>query len=138
MFFKSKQELYDYLNKFNWNEKKETKLSSVYFLVKHENVIEPIYFTHFQDVWFHSPCCLMKHPLNDNELMEYVKSLYYKESCAEAYKFEKLMQKDGWHYSIENFQCEPFLPDEVEILQVFSETECLEWLINKESENEQR
>jgi len=54
--FNSKQELYKYLNEFDFDSVRDTKLSSVYFLIAHNDCVEPIYFTFFEDVWFESPC----------------------------------------------------------------------------------
>ena len=39
------------------------------------------------------------------------------------------LEKDGWHYDIDVPQCSPFLPDKVKIIDVFSEKECLDWLL---------
>lgn len=129
MIFKTKTELYKYLKRFDYTSKKSTKLSSVYFLTKYGDIIEPLYFTSFENVWFPSPCNLNSFPLADDELEEYVKSIYEDKSFDEALKFEKIFQKDGMHYTIDCPQCYPFLPKQVEILDVFSEEECLKWLL---------
>jgi hypothetical protein len=50
------------------------------------------------------------------------------EDC--VYAHESNMQKNGVHYEIENFQCRPFLPEQIEILDVFSDKKCLDWLLN--------
>ena len=36
-------------------------------------------------------------------------------------------------YEIENFQCMPYLPDEVDDIRIISERKCLEWLVNHNS-----
>ena len=36
-------------------------------------------------------------------------------------------------YEIENFQCMPYLPDEVDDIRIVSERKCLEWLVNHNS-----
>lgn len=131
MKFNTKQELYNYLDGFNFDSVKDTKLSSVYFLVEFDNHIEPIYFTHFEDVWFASPCGLHKCPLKTDEIMEFVKELYYEDSWQDAYEYEKTMQRDGWHYEIDCPQCEPFLPDNIKIQDVFSDSKCLDWLLDQ-------
>lgn len=129
MKFNTRKELYDYLNNFDFESKKDTELSSIYFLMEFDNHIEPIYFMHFEDSWFESPCELHKIPLKDNEVMEYVKELYCLESIDKAYNYELIMQKDNWHYCIDTPQYFPFIPNESIIVNVLSEKECLEWLL---------
>lgn len=131
MEFNTKQELYDYLDNFDFDSIKDTKLSSVYFLVEFDNHIEPIYFTHFEDVWFASPCDLHEYPLEDDKVQEYVYYLYFDESFEYAYECEITMQRNGWHYEIDCPQCSPFLPDKIKVLDVFSDTKCLDWLLNQ-------
>ena len=127
MEINTKQELYSYLDSFDFDSVKDTKLSSVYFLIEFDNHIEPIYFTHFEDVWFASPCDLHKYPLDDDKVEEYVDYLYFDESFEYAYEYEKTMQRNGWHYEIDCPQCPPFLPDRIKIKDVFSDNKCLDW-----------
>ena len=129
MEFNTKKELCDYLNNFDFDYKRDTELSSVYFLMEFNNHIEPIYCMHFRDSWFESPCELHKFPLKDDEVIEYVKEMYQTDYLSVAYQYEKIFQKDGWHYDIDVPQCSPFLPDKVKIIDVFSEKECLDWLL---------
>ena len=50
---------------------------------------------------------------------------------------EKIFQRNGIHYEIYCPQCTPFLPEEVAILDVFSEEECLDWFLeNTKKEKE--
>ena len=76
----SREELYKYLDNVDWSLKEETEMSSVYFLIKFNNHIEPIYFMHYKDSYFESPCCLHSCEMNKNKLEEYVRELYYPES----------------------------------------------------------
>lgn len=131
MEFNTKQELYNYLDNFDFDSIKDTKLSSVYFLIEFDNHIEPIYFTHFEDVWFASPCDLHKYPLEDDKVKEYVDYLYFDESFEFAYEYEKTMQRNGWHYEIDCPQCSPFLPDRIIVRDVFSDSKCLDWLLRQ-------
>lgn len=133
MEINTKQELYDYLDNFDFDSVKDTKLSSVYFLIEFDNHIEPIYFTHFRDVWFASPCCLHEYPLEDDLVGEYVKDMYLIKSWEDAYKYEKTMQRNGYHYEIDCPQCDPFLPDKIKIKDIFSDSKCLEWLLDQRS-----
>ena len=138
MKFNTKQELYDYLNNFDFDSVKDTKLSSVYFLVEYDtnyagcdNYIEPIYFTSFEDVWFESPCYLSKYRLRDDEVMDFVQCMYYEDYWEDAYEYEKTMQKYGWHYEIDCPQCCPFLPSSIKIVDVFSDSKCLDWKLSQ-------
>lgn len=125
----SRQELYDYLNTFDFNTIRDGHMSSIYFLVKYDSNVWPMHFMQFKDAWFESPCTLEKFQLNDDALEAFVTATYVDDAFDDAYEFEKKMQKDGWHYSIENFQCSPFLPEKIKILDVFSDEKCLEWLL---------
>ena len=129
MIINTKQELYDYLNNFDFKSKKDSPLSSVYFLVKHDDVTEPIYFTPYEDVWFESPCEMLGIEMNEDELKEFVKEIYEEKYWEDAFKYESLLQKDGFHYDIDTPQCSPFLPDKIEIVGVLSERECMEWML---------
>lgn len=131
MEFNTKQELYNYLDNFDFDSIKDTKLSGVYFLIEFDNHIEPIYFAHFEDVWFASPCDLHAYRLDDDKVEEYVDYLYFDESFEYAYEYEKTMQRNGWHYEINCPQCSPFLPDKIKIIDIFSDIKCLDWLLNQ-------
>ena len=128
MEFSTKQELYDYLNSFDFDAHKDTPLSSVFFLTEFDGVIEPLYFSPYEDVWFETTCDFFRFPLADDLVMDYVKGTYFEADWALAYAYEALLQKEGWHYEIENFQCAPFLPENIKILKVLTERECFEWL----------
>lgn len=43
--------------------------------------------------------------------------------------FLKPMIVDGYLYEIENFQCSPYLPKEVDNIQIISEKECLDYML---------
>lgn len=131
MEFNTKQELYNYLNNFDFDSVKDAKLSNVYFLVEYDGHREPIYFMPFEDVWFGFPCCCRELLLEDDKVMDYVKELYYEDSWGDAYEYEKNMQRNGYHYDIDCPQCPPFLPDNIKIQDVFSDTGCLDWLLDQ-------
>lgn len=133
MELNTRQELYNYLNNFDFDSVKDTSLSSVYFLVEYDRYREPIYFTPFEDVWFGVPCYCNEFSLEDDELIGYVKELYEEDSWQDAYEYEKIMQRNGCHYDIDCPQCSPFLPDKIKILDVFSDSKCLDWLLEHES-----
>lgn len=130
----SKNELYEFLNNVDWNSKKDHDWSSVYFLISFNNYTEMIYFANYNGTWFESPCSLRGFPLQDNELKKYVEEIYSKKYWNEAYQYEQIFQKNNIHYEIDSPQCFPFLPENIEIIQIMSEKDCLNWLI-KEEEN---
>lgn len=125
----SKEALYAYLNTFDFESVRDCNLASVYFLVEYESHIWPMHFVPFENAWFESPCSLRKFPLKDDEVANWVMSTYEDDAFADAYELEKKMQKNDWHYSIENFQCAPFLPDKIRIVDVFSDVKCLDWIL---------
>jgi hypothetical protein len=131
MKINSKQELYKYLDSLDWNAKRDTSLSSVYFLVTYDNHTEPIYFMSFEDVYFPSPCELHRFPFKENEIEDYVKEMYYEDSFNNALEFEKTMQRGNWHYDIDCPQCSPFLPEQLDNIEMISENECLDWLLER-------
>ena len=131
MKINSKQELYDYLDNVDLSSKKDTQLSSVYYLVTFDNHTEPIYFTRFGDVYFESPCELHRFPMKENEIEEYVKGIYYEESFENALEFEKTMHREKWLYDIDCPQCFPFLPERLDNIEIISESECLDWLLER-------
>lgn len=136
MEFNTRQELYDYLNNFDFDSVRDTKLSSVYFLVEFDNQKDVFYFAPFNDVWFESPCVLTKYPFkDDNHLTEYVQEIYYEDYWEDGYEYEKTMIRNGMHYNIVNWQCEPFLPDRIRIVDTFSDSQCLDWLLEQENGN---
>lgn len=132
MVIYSKQELYDFLNKTNKKEKEkqETELSSIFYLVKYNDVTEPIYFFKFEDVYFASPCVLHSIKMQEEELEKYVRATYEDNSFEEALKYEKTLYVDSILYEIDNPQVAPFLPEKIEIEAILSESECLKWLLN--------
>lgn len=131
ILLKNKEERYNYLRNIDISSKKETKMSSVYFLVKYgkEGFIEPIYFTSYEGHFFESPCVLNSYNLNESELEEYVHDTYVKEAWEEALIYEKTMMRENIHYEIDCPQTNLFLPNEIEIIDILSESECVDWLL---------
>lgn len=125
----SRKELYEYLGNVDWNLKRETKFSSVYFLIKFNDHIEPLYFMHYEDSYFECPCYLYSCEMKEGELENYLKETYYPEVFEQALIYEKTMQRENKHYEIICPQCSPFLPQDVEIVDMISESECLDWLL---------
>ena len=57
------------------------------------------------------------------------------ESFEKALAYENTMQRENKHYEIDCPQCSPFLPQELEIIDMISESECLDWLLKHEKDN---
>lgn len=127
----SRKELYDFLNAQDFSLKKDSNLSSVYFLVEYNGKVEPIYFTAFMDVFFESPCTLYHTNIDIDKIPDYVRDTYEEDVFDDALIYTLSMYKDGVLYEIENFQCEPFLPDKIDSIKMISETECLNWLLRQ-------
>ena len=88
-----------------------------------------------------SPCMLYEigeceNPYSE-EWVEYFKELLEDEESVEDYikEYVKPMIIGNILYEIENFQCMPYLPDEVDDIRIISERKCLEWLVNHNSVN---
>lgn len=119
-----------------------------YALVSYNGKKEAIWFSNFcnlnkdGEVFFlESPCELDKIcevGLNIDEFCkEYMKGIDLMEGATEGESekdyienFVKPMIVDGFLYEIENFQVAPYLPDEVESIEIITERECLEWLLS--------
>lgn len=129
VWINSKEELYRYLDNFDWEEKKETEISSVYFLIEYNNKIAPIYFCDFEDYWLEYPCTLVRTEYTKEELEEYISSTYKKEYLDLVRKYVNIMYRDGYFYEIECYQNNFFLPERLIILEAMTESECLNWLL---------
>lgn len=114
-----------------------------YALVSYNGVIEATWFTKYKDgidnkPWFlESPCELHKICKVEKPIVTFCKE--YLEECIEIEdgeseedyieNFIKPMIVDGWFYEINNYQTAPYLPKEVETIEIITERKCLEWLI---------
>ena len=130
LVFETRDELYEYLNNVDFSKYKTSSMSSVYFLVKYKDGIEPLYFMPYEGVYFESPCCLME-TFEEKYIEDYVKGTYIKSARKEALKYEKSMCRNGMHYEIDCPQCAPFLKGPMQIIQILSEQECLDYLLNQ-------
>lgn len=128
MIVHSREELYNFLRTQDFNQKRITSLSSVYFLIKYDDKEYPVYFFPFEDVYFESPCELHQYEMTKEELIEYVKYQYIEEAFEESLEYEKTLYRDGILYDIDCPQTGPFLPDKFSI-KMISEVECLNWLL---------
>lgn len=111
-----------------------------YTLITYNNKTDATWFSkqnYKGEDWFlESPCELYRIMKVEGDIQEFAKdyasSLIAEddfESYAENYIIPMIV--DGWLYEIENFQCSPYLPKEVDDIKLISEKECLEYLLNK-------
>ena len=112
-----------------------------YALVTYNNKTEATLFSKHnfkgEDWFLESPCVLYKimeviKPI-DKFARDYVKDLLEEDADIEDYinKHVKLMIVDDILYEIENFQCSPYLPKEVDGIELISEQECLVYMLNQ-------
>ena len=139
MLINTKKELYRYLDEVDTTDKRTCELDSVYFLVEYDDKKEPIYFVHVEDMWMASPCVLYSYPMEDEEVENYVLDTYEttKDSSdfEEIYKYESKFQRGNKHYEIYVPLCLDYLPNKLNIVDILSEEECLDWLIKEEEMN---
>lgn len=111
-----------------------------YALITYNNKIEPTYFTKYnfgEGDWFlESPCQLskfeeIKEPIDDylKTYTEDVLDMLEDEEDTKQYieEFIKPMIIDNVLYDIANFQCSPYLPEDVDDIKLISARECLEY-----------
>lgn len=134
--FNNKEELYEFLQNFNYADFQSTPLSSTIFMVRYECdgkiIEEPTYFSPFEDVFFASPCEIYKTEMPDDEIFDFVISLYEEDDLSSALEYEKTLQRNGIHYDIDFPQVTPYLPDEIVITDVFSEEKLIDYFLEKE------
>ena len=114
-----------------------------YALVTYNGKIEATWFSKYAEwgedrhTWFlESPCGLYKVADVDKSIdefaKEYIEGLLEKGTDEQEYinKWVLPMIVDNVLYEIENFQCAPYLPKEVDDIKLINERECLEYLLN--------
>lgn len=112
-----------------------------YALVTYNGKTEPTWFTKYnyegEDWFLESPCQLYKIIDVDKPIDEFCKK-YMDEAIeledgesVEKYieDYVKPMIVDNVFYEIENFQVSPYLPEEVDNIQLITERECLEYML---------
>lgn len=112
-----------------------------YALVTYNNKIEPTWFAKHNfgegDSFLESPCTLCKVMDVDGSIhmfaREYAAKLIEEGPDVEDYanNYVKTMVVDGVLYEIENFQCDPYLPEYVDDIKLISEEECLNYMLSK-------
>ena len=113
----------------------------IYALVTHNNKTEATWFSKYNfegsDWFLESPCQLYRimevtEPI-DKFAIKYVTDLLEDGANVEDYinEYVKPMIIDGILYSIENCQYSPYLPKEVDNIDLISERQCLEYMLKQ-------
>ena len=115
--------------------------TGTYALVKYEGKIEATHFTKYNfgnsDWFLESPCelceiCEVNRPIDEfckEVINEYIDLEEGENKEEYIEKFIKPMVFNGCFYEIENFQCSPYLPKEVDNIKIISKQECLEYML---------
>ena len=122
----------------------KNNIEYTYALVTYNNKTEPTWFTKYNledgngDWFLESPCELYRVMFATEPIDEFANKYaeLYELEDGETYedianKYVKPMIINGVLYSIENFQCAPYLPSEVDEIKLISEKECLEFLLKE-------
>ena len=108
-----------------------------YALVNYDNKELAVWFTSHGGWFLESPCELYKEAeiKNKQELRDYVSDMMIEDGDVDLDEHIKdcyeHMLVNGILYEIENFQCAPFLPEEVDSIKIISEKDCLRYLLSK-------
>lgn len=132
VYLESKEELYRYLDWVARGIRLETAFSTVFFLVEYENEQEPVCFRWYEGKWHESSCMLFKEPCTEEDLIRYTKKNYNEYVFDAALEYVKSTWRDGIYYQVENNLSAPFLPDKIIILDIFTENQCIDWLLAHE------
>ena len=122
---------------------KEISSMGTYAIVQYDGGAFPIWITRFsqwingEDWYLESPCELRKVCQVSGDLYEFgkqhVSDFGILLDCDEneyIRDFVIPLVVDGVFYEIENYQCSPFIPEEVDSLEFITERECLLWMLN--------
>lgn len=114
-----------------------------YALVSYNGKTEATWFTKYDNwgedghTWFlESPCVLYRIADVDKPIKEFAEdyaSSLVEEDDIESYAEQWVLPMivDNVLYEIENFQCSPYLPKEVDAIKLIDERECLEYLLDR-------
>lgn len=110
-----------------------------YAIIHYGNNIETVYFSKYhmnEKCWFlESPCELRKIcDINQEKdfIKYYMQTIILENGVKEAdyiKEFINPMIIDGVFYEIENYQCAPYLPSEVDKIRLITERECLLYML---------
>jgi len=116
----------------------EQNHNAFYALVTYDGITEPTYF-YTVDLGeeglldLHSPCEVFKRFKGIVEIENYFKWLMEKEnggySEEDIDKYFRPLIVDDIYYDVENFQCTPYLPQEVDAVEICSGRDCLLYIL---------
>ncbi len=122
------------LNDFIENQKH----NSFYALVTYDGITEPTYF-YTVDLGkkglldLHSPCEVFKRIEGKEDIEDYLSGLTDEEnggfSDSDIDKYFRPLIVNDIYYEVENFQCAPYLPEEVDDIEICSERDCLLFIL---------
>lgn len=111
-------------------------------IVTYNGIKEATYFSKintFDSDWYlESPCQIMIGQKIGTDLDAFYQECIYQllEDGADKKeyikKYIKPMIIDNIYYTIENFQCSPYLPEYVDKIEIVSERDCLLYMLNEE------
>ena len=120
-----------YLDLMDWDSKKETMFSSVFMLVEYDEKEEPLSFVRCEDWWMGFSCSLTRTKMSNDEFSDYIRCFSGREESEELLKYIESMTRDGYLYHIKAFMQAVQLPEELVFHGLLSESECLDWFLNK-------
>ena len=116
----NKSELYNFIKK---------NPSEVYLVKYNGNTVgELIHFMHYEDSFFECGVSITRCEMNtEEELIAYVKETYLEEYFDKALEQERKYWINGYLYDIDFPQCSPFLPNEIDSIEVINTKDLLEY-----------
>lgn len=115
-----------------------------YALVEYDGITEPTYFytVDLGENWLldmHSPCEVFKRFEGKNEIEKYFDWLINdKDNNFSKEDIDKIFRPlivDNVLYEVENFQCAPYLPEEVDNITICTERDCLLFILEHSQTN---
>lgn len=119
------------------------KQSCVYGIVEYNGIKEATYFVNYgyegEDWFLESPCQIMRYKIDDMDINEFIKmyaeeiyGVVNEEDRLKTIEYLKSMTVGNTMYEIENFQYVPYLPIEVDNIEIMTEQEILRWMLERE------
>ena len=120
-----------YLDQIDWGYKRECALSLVYLLVEYNDQIEPLCFAWIENRWIGFKCRLIRTKPVDERFMVYIRKVYDEKEVNKIFKFLENITRNGYMFRIKSFSNVAQLPDKVIFHQVMSESDCINWFLEK-------
>ena len=127
-----------YLDLVDWKVKKECALASVHLLVEYNNRKEPLSFVRMDFGWLAFSCQLTKKFPVDEKFRAYIKKEYGEKETIRIFKFLDKVSHDRYRYQVISFLNAVQLPDRVVFHELMSESECIDWFLEKNPDEHKR